>query len=89
MILAILIDDLVPIHFPYFSLGGKLAVMEPDRRNLLQYFDDPSSTWGGLIGGLAVLFLLLAGITSWDLIVPAFHVVFGGIPPIFTGDPAM
>lgn len=63
--------------------------MEPDRRNLLEYFDDPPSTWGGLIGGLAVLFLLLAGITSWDLIVPAFHVVFGGIPPILTGDPAM
>ncbi|MGF1629788.1 MAG: hypothetical protein ACFCUT_09985 [Kiloniellaceae bacterium] len=63
--------------------------MEPDRRNLLQYFDDPPSTWGGLVGGLAILFLLLAGITSWDLIVSTLHAVFGAIPPIFPDDPAM
>jgi len=51
--------------------------MEPDRRNLLQYFDDPPSTWGGLAGGLAVLFLLLAAIASWDIIVSAFQAIFG------------
>ena len=44
--------------------------MEPDRRNLLQYFEDPPATRGGLVGGLVILFLLLAAITSWEAIVP-------------------
>jgi hypothetical protein len=42
--------------------------MEPDRRNLLQHFDDPPATRGGVVGGLLVLFVLLAGLTSWEAI---------------------
>ena len=42
--------------------------MQPDRRNLLQYFDDPPATCGGLAAGVAVLFVLLALLTSWDAI---------------------
>lgn len=42
--------------------------MEPDRRNLLQHFGDPPATWGSLLGGLAILFLLLAAVASWDFI---------------------
>ncbi|HEY9538867.1 MAG TPA: hypothetical protein VIS03_14845 [Kiloniellaceae bacterium] len=41
--------------------------MEPDRRNLLQYFDDPPMTWRGFLAGLAVFFVVLAVLTSWDL----------------------
>ena len=44
--------------------------MEPDRKNLLRYFDDPPTTWGGLLGGLAILFLLLAVVTSWEVFLP-------------------
>lgn len=49
--------------------------MEPDRRNLLQHLDDPPATCGGLIAGVALLFLLLALITSWDLVVPVLRLV--------------
>jgi hypothetical protein len=49
--------------------------MGPDRKNLLQYFDDPPATWGGLVGGLVILFLLLAAITSWDILVPTLQAV--------------
>ena len=42
--------------------------MEPDLRNLLQHLDDPPATCGGLAAGVAVLFVLLALLTSWDAI---------------------
>lgn len=47
--------------------------MEPDRKNLLRYFDDPPSTWGGLLGGLVTLFLLLTAVTSWEAALPAWY----------------
>ncbi|MPZ10603.1 MAG: hypothetical protein GEU89_10400 [Kiloniellaceae bacterium] len=53
--------------------------MEPDRRNLLQYFDDPPATRGGLVGGLVILFLLLAAITSWEILVPTLQAVSDAI----------
>lgn len=43
--------------------------MEPDRRNLLRHLDDPPTTVGGLLAGALVLFLLLALITGWDILV--------------------
>ena len=42
--------------------------MGPDRRNLLQYLDDPPATCGGLAAGVAILCVLLALLTSWDSI---------------------
>src|SRR3546814_4877872 len=68
MILKNLVADELAIHFAYPSPGGKVSAMEPDRRNLLQHFDDPPATWGSLVGGLAILLLLLAAVTSWDFI---------------------
>ncbi|GAB4392813.1 MAG: hypothetical protein Tsb0032_09860 [Kiloniellaceae bacterium] len=55
--------------------------MDPDRKNLLRYFDDPPTTWGGLLGGLAALFLLLAGLTSWELAVPLWDWIISLMPP--------
>src|SRR3546814_10017516 len=68
MILKNLVADELAIHVAYPSPGGKVSAMEPDRRNLLQHFDDPPATWGSLLGGLAILFLLLAAVASWDFI---------------------
>ncbi len=51
--------------------------MEPDRKNLLRYFDDPPTTWGGLLGGLAILFLLLTLVTSWEVFLPLWDWVLG------------
>lgn len=42
--------------------------MEPDRRNLLHNLDDPPVSCVGLLAGVAVLFLLLALLTSWDFL---------------------
>ncbi|HEY9548723.1 MAG TPA: hypothetical protein VIR45_04405 [Kiloniellaceae bacterium] len=55
--------------------------MEPDRRNLLQHFDDPPATWGSLVGGLAILLLLLAAVTSWDFIAVLFGCLDADGPP--------
>src|SRR3546814_4141318 len=72
MILKNLVADELAIHVAYPSPGGKVSAMEPDRRNLLQHFDDPPATWGSLVGGLAILLLLLAAVTSWDFIAVLF-----------------
>lgn len=61
-------NDRLPIHFAYLGGCGNLAVMEPDRRNLLQNLDEPPATCGGLAAGVAILFVLLALLTSWDAI---------------------
>src|SRR3546814_99659 len=81
MILKNLVADELAIHFAYPSPGGKVSAMEPDRRNLLQHFDDPPATWGSLVGGLAILLLLLAAVTSWDFIAVLFGCLDADGPP--------